>query len=177
MNTSKERHRLLTDHPRKFLQIVNEEIRRNPGDPIRYLHRNWAWERLGRKDLALADLTRALSIEDHPALRQVRGILLGKMRRYEEAISDFDSAQMLDQEIWPTTPGPLHRALCHASLGNLEAATADCKSLPENHWMPGFDGEPTGSKQEVTDEIRRLAVSIRSASHRQPGDNAAGPSR
>jgi tetratricopeptide (TPR) repeat protein len=174
LDQAREEFGLLRSDPQKFLQLTNEEIRQNPNSPSAYLSRNWAWERLGRRDLALADLAKAISIEDQGATRYVRGVLLGKMRHYQEAIHDFDRSQALDPEMWPATPGPIHRALCHASLGNVNAALADCASLPEHHWMPSFDGAPGGNKQEVTDEIRRLATSVRDAC-RQRGCPLAHP--
>jgi hypothetical protein len=59
--------------------------------------------------------------------------------------------------------GPLYRADCHASLGNVEEALADCAMLDEEHWTPGMDGTPAGHKSDVTAEIRQLATSIRDA--------------
>jgi tetratricopeptide (TPR) repeat protein len=155
------RSRLLRSDPGKFLDIANEEIRQNPRDPSGYLHRHWAWDRLGRADLALADLATALSIKEHPVLHLERGMLLARLHRHSQAITDFDRMQAQDPTRWPGSLGPLYRAHCHAMLGNLDAAMADCASLPDDHWMPSLQGEPGGSKQEVTAGIHRLATSVR----------------
>ena len=53
---------------------------------------------------------------------------------------------------------------CHARLGNLEAALADCAALRDDHWTPGVFGAPAGTKAEVTAEIRRLALALRRGS-------------
>ena len=158
---SKARERLLRHDPGKFLDMANEEIRQSPGNPAGYLHRHWAWDRLGKPDLALADLATALSLKEHPVLHLERGMLLARLHRYAEAIADFDRMQVQNPTRWPGSLGPNYRAYCHAMLGNVEAAMADCASLPDDHWMPSFQGEPGGSKQEVTAGIHRLATSVR----------------
>lgn len=163
----KTRHRLLRQDPGKFLDLANEEIRQNPGDPGGYLHRHWAWDQLGKPDLALTDLSTALSLKEHPALHRERGALLARLGRYSEAIADFDRMQAQDPVRWPGSLGPNYRAFCHAMLGNVDAALSDCASLPDDHWMPSFQGEPGGSKQDVTNEIRRLATSMRDTRRRQ----------
>ena len=158
---NKARDRLLRHDPGKFLDMANEEIRQSPGDPAGYLHRNRAWDRLGKPDLALADLATALSLKEHPVLHLERGMLLARLHRYSEAITDFDRMQMQNPARWPGSLGPNYRAYCHAMLGNVEAALADCASIPDDHWMPSLQGEPGGSKQEVTAGIHRLATSAR----------------
>ena len=150
-------YKLLRSDPEKFLAMVQDHIRRYPRDPIGYFQRHHAWEKLGRKDLALKDLDYSLELEPHWATFLSRGCLLRGMGRYEDAIADLNRAETADPEVWPTAFGPLYRADCYARLGNEAAALADCAQLPEDHWTPGVFGTPAGNKHEVTTKIGEIA--------------------
>ncbi|MDC6695523.1 hypothetical protein, partial [Leclercia adecarboxylata] len=74
-----------------------------------------------------------------------------------EAIADFNRAESLDREDWLGGFGPIRRAECHARLGNVDAALADCADIDEEHWMPGVCGILPGDKAAIVAEVKRLA--------------------
>ena len=152
---------LLRSEPQKYLELIEEFIQRNPSDPNGYFRRHNAWDRLGRKDRALDDLNKSLTLEQHPITLKARGILLRGLGRYREALRDFDRVEALDPDLFVDSWCPLFRADCHAQLGNEEAALTDCARLTDDHWTPGLFGAPAGNKQEVIAEIRRRAAAAR----------------
>jgi tetratricopeptide (TPR) repeat protein len=152
-------YKLLKSDPERFLAIVQDYVRQYPTDPNGYFRRHHAWERLGRRDLALKDLDHSLRLEPHWVTFLSRGCLLRELGRYDDAIADFNRAEAADPESWPMALGPLYRADCHARQGNEAAALADCARLPDDHWTPGVFGTPAGDKQEVTAKIREIARS------------------
>src|SRR5262249_47280775 len=92
---------------------------------------------------------------------EARAMVLRDLGRYREAIEDFDRAQALDPKGWLKAHGPLFRAHTHALLGNLEAALADCATIERPSQALGFRGAPSGSKEQVTEKIRQLAMRVR----------------
>ena len=152
---------LLRSEPEKYLALADEFIRQNPDDPHGYFTRHWAWERLGRMDLALADLNHSLRLEPHHVTFRARGLVHRALGRYQEAIDDLNKSQAIDPQSWAGNFSALFRADCHARLGDLEAALADCAALRDDHWTPGVFGAPAGTKGEVTAEIRRVALAVR----------------
>lgn len=150
-------YKLLRSDPKRFLAIVQDQVRRHPTDSIGYFRRHHAWERLGRKDLALKDIDHCLSLKPTCIRFLARGRLLRGMGRHQDAITDFNRAEAADPELWTAAMGPLCRADCYARLGNEAAALADCMRLPEDHWTPGVFGTPAGNKQEVTEKIKKIA--------------------
>ncbi len=152
---------LLRSDPAKFLELADELVRQNPKDHRAYFRRHWPLALLGQHDLALADLDQAISLEEHYGHREARGDLLRDMGRLPEAIDEYDRAESMDPEAWLGGFGPLFRADCHARLGNLEAALADCATLRDEHWTPGMNGTPAGNKEEVAAELRRRATAAR----------------
>lgn len=149
---------LLRSDPRRYLELCNEFIAKNPHDPIAYLDRHHAWERLDRPDLALADIETSIRLKPRSEAFDARGCVLRHVGRYQEAIEDFDRAEALDPEGWQASPGPIFRADCHARLGHLDAALADCRYFPDDLRWPGPFGLPAGSKAEIIAEIRRRAL-------------------
>jgi tetratricopeptide (TPR) repeat protein len=152
---------LLRTDPRKYLDLADELIRSNPDSPDGYFSRSQAWDSLGRKDLALADLNKTLSLEQHWVNYESRGVLLRELGRYREALDDLNRAEATDPERWAGGFGPLFRAECHARLGDETAALADCARLPDDHWTPGPFGSLAGNKAEVIAQVRRLAAEAR----------------
>jgi tetratricopeptide (TPR) repeat protein len=147
--------------PQKFWELTNERVERHPDSANAYFGRHQAWERLGRLDLALDDLDKALALEDHFVTWRAKGGVLHAMGRYSEAIAALDRSEQMKPDEWPQALGPLIRADCHARLGNLAAALADCATLPDDHWTPGVFGLPAGDKQEIAKELRRRAADAR----------------
>jgi tetratricopeptide (TPR) repeat protein len=159
---------LLRSDPEKFLEIAQQFVAQNPDDPTGYFTRHRAWTHLGQMELALADLDRSLALEKHYTTYEARGNLLRRMGRYLEAVADFNTSETLDRETWLGGFGPLFRAECHARLGNLDAALADCATLPDDHWTPGIHEAPAGNKRDVTTRIRWLAAAALQASQKHP---------
>ncbi|HEX2081710.1 MAG TPA: tetratricopeptide repeat protein [Longimicrobium sp.] len=78
---------------------------------------------LGLNDLALAECGRALELQPHnPSLHNVRGALLDRMSRTEEAIAAFSSAMALDAGYAGTY---VNRGLVYARTERLDDALAD----------------------------------------------------
>src|SRR5579875_203603 len=151
-------HHIMHSDPRRCLDICNAHIRANPTDPTGYFTRHQVLNRLGRKDHALADLNKSLSLEPHKTSYRARGNLLRSMGEYRKAIDDFDRAEAMDPAGFEDAFGHLFRADCHARLGNKEAALADCAKLRDDHWTPGLLGAPAGNKDQVIAEIHRLVA-------------------
>jgi tetratricopeptide (TPR) repeat protein len=168
---------ILRSDPAKYLEQANEAVRRNPDDPDAYYDRHHAWEELGALDLALADLDKSLALREHPITRLVRGDLLHKMRRYQDAIEEFDRLQAMQPKEWSFAFAALTRADCHARLGNVEAALADCASLHEATWTPGLNGLPPGDREQVTAFIARVAPAVRDAIRRRAKRSSAARRR
>jgi tetratricopeptide (TPR) repeat protein len=143
--------------------LCNAFIQENPHDPHGYFDRHLAWDRLGRHDLALADIESSIRLKPDSGAFDARGCVLRQIGRYEEAIEDFNRAAALDPESWYGGPGPIFRADCHARLGNLEAALADCEHFPDDMRWPGPFGLPSGGKEDVKHEMRRRALAVRAS--------------
>ncbi len=154
----KRRHDLLRSNPRSYLALVQEEIRQHPSNADGYFNRHHAWIALGRRDLALRDLSTAIDLDPHYINFFSRGCLLRDLGRYKEAIADFDRAFAGDIENQLGGFGALFRADCHARLGDVDAALKDCERLPEDHWTPGPMNLPAGDKDQVAAELRRRAA-------------------
>jgi tetratricopeptide (TPR) repeat protein len=152
-------HQILRADPQKYLVLMNERIEAEPGNAINYFRRHSAWNRLGRLDLALGDLTTSLQLEEKPIDHLVRGEVLFRLARYDEALSDLRRGVSLDADLWAHFGGPLYEAECHIRLGDGAAALAVCADIPEGHWSPGLWGIARGNKAEITAEIgRRVAT-------------------
>jgi tetratricopeptide (TPR) repeat protein len=151
----------LLKEPERFLELANQLVEQNADDPNAYFTRHQAWGRLGVLELALADLDRALSLEDHYVTHRARGKVLRSLGRYRDAIDAYDRSQQMNPEQWIGGFGPLFRADCYARLGDEAAALTDCETMPEDHWTPGLFGAPAGNKQEVAAELRRRAAAAR----------------
>ena len=152
---------LMFTEPHRYLALVQEFIRQHPESADGYFSRHQVWEELGRYELALEDLNRSLSLEEHWIVSMVRGCIHRQLGDYAAALCDYDRAAVLDREEWLGSPGPLFRADCHARLGNETAALADCALLPDNHWTPGLSGAPAGTKADVIAAVRYLAAVAR----------------
>ena len=103
---------------------------------------------------------RTLLMPDRPGM-EARGDRLREMGQYAAALQDCARAEDPDPAGWRDGFGPLFRADCHARLGQEAAALADCEQLPDDHWTPGLSGAPAGSKAEVIEAVRRIALAAR----------------
>jgi len=153
---------LLRSNPIRYLEIANKAIMASPDDPKAYFRRHFAWEEIGAMELALDDLDKVATMwPNRPAVYGVRGCLLRKMQRFESAIADLDKLESMEPDRRLAGLFSLVRADCHAHLGNLEAALADCANLDEDHWTPGFGGAPAGDRAQATAAIERKAREVR----------------
>jgi predicted RNA polymerase sigma factor len=67
-------------------------------------------------DLALADLNKSLTLEDHFATHRARGNILRRLGRYREAVDAYNRSEQMAPIEWSSGFGPLFRADCHAHL-------------------------------------------------------------
>ena len=155
---------ILWNEPEKYIELITDRIRQNPSEAPQYSSRARAWERLGNLDKALEDFGRSIALKDNVGPRLSRGSILMRMGHHQEALEDFNRAEALDPDKWVDQWGPLHRADCHAKLGNEAAALADCARLPDEFWSPGIYGEPRGNKGEIIAEVRRRARAAKRSS-------------
>ncbi|HEV8015186.1 MAG TPA: hypothetical protein VGP48_06615 [Stellaceae bacterium] len=152
---------LLRTDPKRYLELAEERILASPDSSGGYFDRYQAHHRLGQYDLALADLNKALALKPHWIVYEARGNVLRALKRYQEALDDYNRAEATDTERWRGGFGRLYRAECHARLGNEKAALEDCAALRDDHWTPGHLGGIAGNKQQVAEELRRLARQAR----------------
>jgi tetratricopeptide (TPR) repeat protein len=150
-------YQLLGTHPGQYLRIAEDTIRQYPDDPQGYLDCVTYWMRYEQYDYALSDIDTALSLSDSVGTRFERGVVLRCLGRYHEAIEEFNRCEAERPRLYSTLL-EINRAACHARLGNLEAALADCARLPDDHWMSGLDGALRGTKSQVIETVRRLAA-------------------
>jgi tetratricopeptide (TPR) repeat protein len=153
-------HRLLRTHPEQFLRIAEDTIRQYPGDPQGYLDCVTYWMDSEQYEYALADIDTALGLEDCQMSRLDRGMILRCLGRYREAIDELNRCEAMRPEVVRGIV-EVNRAACHAELGDLEAALAECAKLPEDWFLPGLYGAPSGNKGHVTEAVRRIAAAAR----------------
>lgn len=147
--------------PQKFLQLTDMRVKQHPEDARAYFARHQAWSRIGDLNRSLADIDESLRLEDCYMAHEARGRILHGLGRHQDAIDAYNRSEALDPAEWKVGFGPLFRADSHARLGNVSAALADCDTLPEDHWTPGFYDAPAGTKSEVAVELRRRAAAVR----------------
>ena len=155
------RYRLLRGDPRQYIELMSDIIRENSGDEHAFFARSQGHQRLGDDLSALDDLDSCIMLKPHYIHYLSRGRLLSRLGRHREALRDFNAAEDLARDEWVDCWGPLHQADCHSRLGNEQEALAACERLKEDHWTPGLDGAPAGSKQEVIEEVRRCIAALK----------------
>lgn len=159
---------LLFSDPERYVALKSDEISKDSRDSQAYFGRYQGWLRLGNLERALADISASIALEEQPISYLCRGEVLCRLGRYETALEDFNKGEQLDPAGWPDLWGPLHQADCHSRLGHEAEALTACAKLKDDHWMPGLDGTPAGSKQEVIAEVRRRLAAFRERPKDEP---------
>ncbi len=153
----KQYYQLLHTHPEQYLRIADDTIRQYPDDPQGYRDCVTYWMHFEQYDCALCDIDHVLALRDNTMTRVERGVVLRCLGRYREAIEELSRCEAKAAGMYSPLI-EINRAACHARLGNLEAALADCARLPDDHCMPGFDGALGGTKSQIIETARRLAA-------------------
>ena len=155
-------HNLLRSDPRHYLQIVNKWIEENPRNSHAYFDRHMAWMKLGDPQRAIADLDMVTQLDPKPVAFWARGEVYRRVGEYEKALEDLDRAEAIDPAQWTEDAiGLLVQADCHARLGNETAALAYCARLHDDFWTGSIEGAPDGSKAEIAEKLRLIAVEAR----------------
>jgi len=155
------RNELRRKDPQHYVDLMTDIIVKNPMDAKAYFARSQGFERLGDHENALDDLSRATELSPNYIRYLSRGHILSRLGRHREALQDFNAAEVLAGDEWVDCWGPLHQADCHSRLSNEQDALAACERLKDDHWTPGLDGTPAGSKQEVIEEVRRRIAALK----------------
>ncbi len=159
-------HQILRADPQRYLSIVNEWIKKNPGNSDAYFSRHFAWMRIGEPRKALEDLSKAIELE--PAPHAISFLSRGEVHRhlgqYKKALADFDRGEAIDPKQWAddTVFGLLYQADCYARLGDEASALSYSARLPDDFWTPGIAGAPAGGKADIANRLRQIASEARS---------------
>jgi tetratricopeptide (TPR) repeat protein len=157
--------KILRTDPRKYLEIVDEWIARDPQDATALFDRHYAWLALGEPQKALADLDSAIALEpNNPADFFVRGRVHHQLGEYRQAIDDFNRGEAINPQEWQDHAiGLLFQADCHARLGDEITALSCCSRLPDYFWTPGLFGVPRGGRDEIAPQLRQIAQNANKA--------------
>lgn len=90
---------------------------------LAYNNRGWVYNAKRQHDRAIADLTRALSLQpNNKYAYNSRGIAYGKKGQYDRAIADYNKATKIDPNFGPAYS---NRGVAHEKLGRKDLAIAD----------------------------------------------------
>jgi tetratricopeptide (TPR) repeat protein len=155
-----ELHKIQRSDPKRYFEIVNGWIERDPASSHAYFDRHQAWMDLGEPRNALDDISKAIELEPKQRRFWARGDVYRHLGEYEKAVEDFARGEALDPAQWEEDAFPLlSQADAYARLGEAARALACCARLPEDFWTPGMNELPPGGKSEIADELRRRAAS------------------
>lgn len=135
------------------LKLCAEFIAEHPDHPHGYHMRAVVRVLMGEPHLALADRDKVVSLcPREPGAYMARADDRLRLGDFAAVAADLDRAEKLDSgHYWPMIP--FLRALCHARLGHVEEAVADCARVPDDYLLPGFGGDTPTSKQQLMAEI------------------------
>jgi len=153
--------RLLRTHPGQYLRIAEDTIRQFPDDAEGYSDCADYYIEMEQYDEALRHLDKVLALDpDRIATLFERGATLQCAGRYREALKAFDECDPEVRE-WFGDIMFANRATCHAYLGNLEAALAECAKIADDYSFPSIYGEFGGTKVQIIETVRRVATAVR----------------
>ena len=79
------------------IDVLNQQIQRNPEDAQAYSNRGYVFALLGRKEEAVADLQKAVSLKDNGPMHNRVGWAYFNLGNYAEAVREFETgAKMSD---------------------------------------------------------------------------------
>jgi tetratricopeptide (TPR) repeat protein len=155
-------HDLVRSDPQRCLRAANGWIADNPANPHAYFDRHLVWMRLGEPQRAIEDLSKVIALDPEPVAFHCRGEVYRHIGEYEKALGDFARGEAIDPAKWEDDAfGLLFQADCHARLGNEAAALACSARLPDDFWVPSLAGAPGGTKAEIGEKLRNVAVEAR----------------
>jgi tetratricopeptide (TPR) repeat protein len=149
--------------PERALEICEQYLEASPNDYRALDCRFRAWTKMGEFENALADINRIIELTPTWIDYFWRGMFFHNFGHYRPAVDDLTKSRELDIEGSATVHRACYRASALSRLGRLDEALADCALLPEDHWMPGYNGLPAGNKREFIEEVKRRAALARSA--------------
>lgn len=157
-------HKLRHSSPQRYLEVMNEWIKKNPQNFRAYFRRHFVWTDLDEPRRALDDLNKAIELAPTQAAFCARGAVYRHVGEYENALADFRRGEALDAKEWKDAAITLlYQADTYARLGNEASALDCCARLPDDFWTPGIDGTPAGDKTEIADCLRRIAAEAQRA--------------
>lgn len=152
--------RLLRSHPEQYLRIAEETIRKFPGDIEGYSDCADYYIEMELYDEALHHLDQALAMDPEDAIIPFeRATVLRRAGRYREALHAFDDFKEGERQFGDILHA--NRATCHAHLGDLDEALAECAKIADDYNLPSIYGEFGGSKRQIIDTVRRVAGAVR----------------
>lgn len=152
-------HDIRRGDPERFLEIVNEWLRENPQNARAYFRRHFVWSDLGEQRRALDDLNKVVEFGPTQAAFCARGMIHRQLGEHMNALADFHRGETMDPKQWQDAAVTLlFQADSHARVGDKANALDCCARLPEDFWTPGFDGAPGGDKNEIAEQLRRIAA-------------------
>ena len=111
-------------------------------------------------DDALRHLDQALAVDpEDPIIPFERATVLRRAGRYQEALQAFAGWDENERQFGDILYANL--ATCHAHLGDLEAALAECAKIADDYNFPSLYGEFGGSKAQIIETVKRVAGAAR----------------
>ena len=151
---------LLRSHPEQYLRIAEETIRRYPDDIEGYSDCADYYIEMEQYDDALRHLDQALAVDpEDPIIPFERATVLRRAGRYQEALQAFAGWDENERQFGDILYANL--ATCHAHLGDLEAALAECAKIADDYNFPSLYGEFGGSKAQIIETVKRVAGAAR----------------
>src|ERR1041385_179998 len=136
--------RLLRSHPEQYLRIAEETIRKYPDDIEGYSDCADCYIEMEQYDEALRHLDQAILLDpDALLLPFERAAMLRRAGRYWDALVAFDGCEKDEQRLGDIFYA--NRATCHAYLGDLDAALAECAKIADDYKSHSIYGEFGGS--------------------------------